>query len=89
MVPTMRTAWKPRLSRTHPKAGAETDPHEAWEMSTYVRRGVPAAHCRGAAAHGCVNLKTETIQGATHYVAEEKPEAVAELIERHAARTAD
>jgi pimeloyl-ACP methyl ester carboxylesterase len=36
-------------------------------------------------AHGCLNLKMETIQGAAHYVAEEKPEAVAELIERYAA----
>jgi len=36
-------------------------------------------------AHGCTNLKMETVQGAVHYVAEEKPEAVAYLIERHAA----
>jgi pimeloyl-ACP methyl ester carboxylesterase len=33
---------------------------------------------------GCVNLKMETIRGAAHYVAEEKPEALAELIERYA-----
>ena len=37
-------------------------------------------------AHGCMNLKTETVKGAVHYVAEEKPKAVAELIERYAAR---
>jgi pimeloyl-ACP methyl ester carboxylesterase len=37
--------------------------------------------------HGCTNLKTETVKAAAHYVAEEKPEAVAELIERYAART--
>jgi pimeloyl-ACP methyl ester carboxylesterase len=37
-------------------------------------------------AHGCANLKIETVKGAAHYVAEEKPEAVAELIERYAAR---
>lgn len=36
-------------------------------------------------AHGCMNLKTEMIQGAGHYVAEENPDAVAELIERYAA----
>ena len=36
-------------------------------------------------AHGCTNLKMETVQGAVHYVAEAKPEAVAYLIERHAA----
>src|SRR5215472_13208284 len=36
---------------------------------------------------GCTNLTTETVKGAAHYVAEEKPEAVAELIERYAART--
>jgi pimeloyl-ACP methyl ester carboxylesterase len=37
-------------------------------------------------AQGCTNLKTEMIQGAGHYVAEEKPAAVAELIESYAAR---
>jgi len=37
--------------------------------------------------HGCMNLKTETVKGAAHYVAEEKPEAVAELMERYAARS--
>lgn len=36
--------------------------------------------------HGCTNLKTETVKAAAHYVAEEKPEAVAELIESYAAR---
>ncbi len=36
-------------------------------------------------AHGCANLKVEKIYGAGHYVAEEKPEAVAELIDRSAA----
>jgi pimeloyl-ACP methyl ester carboxylesterase len=39
-------------------------------------------------AHGCTNLKTETVKSAAHYVAEEKPEAVADLIESYAARTA-
>jgi len=33
--------------------------------------------------HGCMNLTTEIVKGAGHYVAEEKPEAVAELIERN------
>lgn len=36
-------------------------------------------------AHGCTNLKTEMIQGAGHYVAEDKPDEVAQLIERYAA----
>ena len=36
-------------------------------------------------AHGCTNLKAETVKGAAHYVAEEKPEAVADLIEHYAA----
>jgi pimeloyl-ACP methyl ester carboxylesterase len=40
-------------------------------------------------AHGCADLKTETVRGAAHYVAEETPESVAELIERYAVRTAD
>ena len=31
MVPTMRTAWKPRLSRTHTEAEAATEPPDAWE----------------------------------------------------------
>lgn len=37
-------------------------------------------------AHGCTNLTTETVKSAAHYVAEEKPEAVAKLIENYAAR---
>jgi hypothetical protein len=36
--------------------------------------------------HGCTNLKTETVKGTAHYVVEEKPEMIAELIERYAAR---
>lgn len=35
-------------------------------------------------AHGCANIKTEIIRGSGHYVAEEQPEAVAELVERYA-----
>ena len=31
-----------------------------------------------------MNLRIETIKGAAHYIAEEKPEAVEELIERYA-----
>jgi pimeloyl-ACP methyl ester carboxylesterase len=37
----------------------------------------------GMRAQGCVNLRVETIKGAAHYVAEEKPETVEELIERY------
>jgi len=37
-------------------------------------------------AHGCVNVRTEVIKGSAHYVAEEQPEALAELIERYAGR---
>ncbi len=37
-------------------------------------------------SHGCTNVRTEMIQGAAHYVAEEQPGAVAELIERYASR---
>jgi pimeloyl-ACP methyl ester carboxylesterase len=36
-------------------------------------------------AHGCMNLTAEMIPGARHYVAEEKPDSVAELIARYAA----
>ena len=35
-------------------------------------------------AHGCTNVKIEVIQNSVHYVADEQPEAVAELIERYA-----
>ncbi|MGB6678676.1 MAG: alpha/beta hydrolase [Terriglobales bacterium] len=35
-------------------------------------------------AHGCSNVKVEVIKNAVHYVAEEQPNAVAELIERYA-----
>lgn len=34
--------------------------------------------------HGCVNVKIEAIKGSAHYVADEQPEAVAQLIERYA-----
>lgn len=34
--------------------------------------------------HGCTNLKTEVVKGGVHYVFEEKPETMAELIERYA-----
>ncbi len=35
-------------------------------------------------ANGCRNVSTEVIRGARHYVADERPDAVAELIERYA-----
>lgn len=34
--------------------------------------------------HGCANVKIEVIQNSVHYVADEQPEAVAQLIERYA-----
>ena len=37
----------------------------------------------GMRAQGCVNLRVETIKGAAHYVAEEMPEVLEELIERY------
>jgi pimeloyl-ACP methyl ester carboxylesterase len=35
-------------------------------------------------AQGCTNLKTEVVKGSAHYIFEEKPEEMAELIERYA-----
>jgi len=35
-------------------------------------------------AHGCANVKTEVIRGSSHYVADEQPDIVAELVERYA-----
>ena len=35
-------------------------------------------------AHGCTDVKIEVIQNSVHYVADEQPEAVAQLIERYA-----
>ena len=35
-------------------------------------------------AHGCTNVKIEVIQNGVRYVADEQPEAVAELVERYA-----
>ncbi|MGA2539215.1 MAG: alpha/beta hydrolase [Terracidiphilus sp.] len=35
-------------------------------------------------AHGCANVKVEVIKNSAHYVVDEEPGAVAELIERHA-----
>ena len=34
--------------------------------------------------HGCANVKIEVIRNSVHYVADEQPEAVAQLIERYA-----
>ena len=34
--------------------------------------------------HGCANVKIEVIKNSAHYVADEQPEAVAQLIERYA-----
>lgn len=36
--------------------------------------------------HGCANVATEIIENSGHYVAEEQPEIVAELIERYASQ---
>jgi pimeloyl-ACP methyl ester carboxylesterase len=35
-------------------------------------------------AHGCSNVKVEVVKDSVHYVVDEQPEAVAELIERYA-----
>jgi pimeloyl-ACP methyl ester carboxylesterase len=35
-------------------------------------------------AHGCANVKVEVVKDSAHYVVDEQPEAVAELIERYA-----
>src|SRR5579863_4933999 len=35
-------------------------------------------------AHGCANVKVEVIKNAVHYVVDEQPEAVAQLVERYA-----
>ena len=35
-------------------------------------------------AHGCASVKIEVIKNSVHYVVDEQPETVAELIERHA-----
>jgi pimeloyl-ACP methyl ester carboxylesterase len=35
-------------------------------------------------AHGCANVKLEIIKNSVHYVVDEQPEAVAELIQRYA-----
>jgi pimeloyl-ACP methyl ester carboxylesterase len=37
-------------------------------------------------AQGCANLKTEVVKGSAHYIFEEKPDQVAELIEQYAGR---
>ena len=35
-------------------------------------------------AHGCANVEIEEIENSVHYVADEQPDAVAQLIQRHA-----
>jgi pimeloyl-ACP methyl ester carboxylesterase len=39
----------------------------------------------GLRDHGCANVKIDVIKNSVHYVADEQPQAVAELIERYAA----
>jgi pimeloyl-ACP methyl ester carboxylesterase len=39
-------------------------------------------------AHGCENVSVEIIKGGAHYLLDEKPEAVAALIERYASSAA-
>jgi pimeloyl-ACP methyl ester carboxylesterase len=34
-------------------------------------------------AHGCTNVKTATIQGSSHYVVDERPETVVDIIEKY------
>ncbi len=34
--------------------------------------------------HGCASVKTEVIRNSAHYIVDEQPETVAELIERYA-----
>jgi pimeloyl-ACP methyl ester carboxylesterase len=48
-------------------------------FAPFLPRIVKAMHARG-----CANVETEIIKGSAHYVAEEQPEALAELIERYA-----
>ena len=38
----------------------------------------------GLRANGCAHVETGLIRGAVHYVVEDQPEAVADLIERYA-----
>ena len=38
----------------------------------------------GLRANGCTHVETRLIRGSVHYVVEDQPEAVADLIERHA-----
>ena len=35
-------------------------------------------------AHGCANVKVEVVKNSVHYVVDERPYAVVELIERYA-----
>jgi pimeloyl-ACP methyl ester carboxylesterase len=35
-------------------------------------------------AHGCANVEIEVIENSAHYVADEQPDAVAQLIEQYA-----
>jgi pimeloyl-ACP methyl ester carboxylesterase len=35
-------------------------------------------------AHGCANVEIEVIENSVHYVADEQPDAVAQLIDRYA-----
>jgi pimeloyl-ACP methyl ester carboxylesterase len=42
---------------------------------------------KGLRAHGCTHVETGLIRGAVHYVVEDQPEEVAELIERYASRS--
>ena len=40
----------------------------------------------GLRTNGCTRVETGLIRGAIHYLVEDQPEAVADLIERYASR---
>ena len=54
----------------------------AGENSEFGKIGASVAE--DLRTHGCRNVKTEIIKGSAHYVVNEQPEFVAELIERYA-----
>jgi hypothetical protein len=69
------------------KVGAHLYPLPSWEpivqTVTHLRQPRAAAH-HSAPANGCAHVETGLIRGTVHYVVEDQPEAVADLIQRYA-----
>ena len=69
-----------------PRLSARTKPSEIIPRSHLIfRKGTQVPKiAEGLRANGCTHVETGLIPGSVHYVVEDQPETVADLIERYA-----